>query len=207
MADVTHSVGLVKRRLKPFVIAILVSCAPPQVDAAETPLNIDNNSFHCITEMTHIRHFYVDNLLGNLAATVAAAEKGTEDYPVGSVLQLVPNEVMVKLTKGTSPVTRDWAFFYVDVSESGTTIKKRGYVDVQNRFGGNCFACHSKARTEFDFVCEQNHGCAPLPLTEAMIGAVQRTDPRCRESRNVTPQDAQALTELNQLLESLTGAR
>jgi hypothetical protein len=47
-----------------------------------------------------VRHFYVDNLAGNLAGTVKVAQAATGDYPVGSVLQLVPTEFMVKREKG-----------------------------------------------------------------------------------------------------------
>jgi hypothetical protein len=126
-------------------------------DAAK-PIPVSDTSFKCITEMKPVRHFYVDNLLGNVAATVAVAEKGSGDYPVGSVLQLVPNEVMIKQPKGFSPPTRDWEFFFVDVSEQGSKIYKRGFAEVNNRFGGNCFACHVKAKPEFDFVCEKDHG-------------------------------------------------
>ena len=57
---------------------------------------IDANSFRCITEMTHVRQFYVDNLLGNLDGTlgVANSEMGGT-YPPGSVIQLVPGEAMI----------------------------------------------------------------------------------------------------------------
>ena len=37
---------------------------------------VDDNSFKCITEMTKVRHFYVDNLLGNVAGTVAVCKRG-----------------------------------------------------------------------------------------------------------------------------------
>ncbi len=29
-------------------------------------------------------------------------------------------------------------------------------------------------------ICEQGHGCDPIPLTPAMIKAIQNTDPRCK---------------------------
>ena len=67
--------------------------APPATTAA---VAISDASFKCITDMTHVRHVYVDNLAGNLAGTVKVAQAATGDYPVGSVLQLVPTEVMVK---------------------------------------------------------------------------------------------------------------
>jgi hypothetical protein len=45
--------------------------------------------------MTHVRQFYVDNLLGNLDATLAVANSATGGtYPAGTVIQLVPTEAM-----------------------------------------------------------------------------------------------------------------
>lgn len=193
-----------------FPLAALLCAAAvtgsSRVAAADAkPIPIDDSSFKCIAQMRPVRHFYVDNLLGDVEATVAVARKGSGDDPVGSVLQLVPNEVMVKQPKGFSPVTRDWEFFFVDVSEQGSKIYKRGFADVNNRFGGNCFTCHVKARPEFDFVCETDHGCDPVPFTREMFGALQRTDPRCRNSAPVSAADAQALKQLGEPVKSLTG--
>src|SRR5689334_8777264 len=54
-------------------------------------------SFPPLRHMTHIRDFYVTNLLGNPAATVAVARApGSRPYPPGTLLQLVPQEAMVK---------------------------------------------------------------------------------------------------------------
>jgi hypothetical protein len=78
-----------------FAIVALIALASPSADAAEShPAPITEKSFKCITDMTHVRHFYVDNLNGNLKETVRVARSTTgEPYPVGSVLQLVPTEV------------------------------------------------------------------------------------------------------------------
>jgi len=169
-------------------------------DRTVSPDVIDAKSFRCITKMTPVRHFYVDNLRGDLDATLAAANSPTGAvYPPGSVIQLIPTEAMVKRSKGFSTVTHDWEFFELDVSKDGTLIRKRGFADVVNRFGGNCFACHIAARPEWDLVCEADHGCAPIPLTRAMSGALQRTDPRC-DNPPVSAQDAEALKQLNELL-------
>jgi hypothetical protein len=51
--------------------------------ADEPAVKVTNESFKCMTEMTPVRHFYVDNLNGNLAATVAIATAGQGDYPEG----------------------------------------------------------------------------------------------------------------------------
>src|SRR5262245_42781383 len=125
--------------------------------------NIDAKSFRCITEMTHVRQFYVDNLLGNLDATLAVANSATGGpYPPGTIIQLIPTEAMVKRDKGFNPVTHDWEFFELDVSKDGTEIRKRGFAEVVNRFGGNCFGCHIQARPQWDLVCERDHGIKNL---------------------------------------------
>ena len=150
-------------------------------------VKVDETSFSCIREMTPVRHFYVDNLLGDIKSTLAAANapEGAV-YPPGSVVQLVPTEVMVKRESGTSPATGDWEFFELEVNENGSTIAKRGFVDVVNRFDGNCFACHVPARDPWDFICESGHGCEPIPIDHKMTGALQRSDPRCG---NAVPED------------------
>ncbi len=149
-------------------------------DAATAIVKIDDTTFHCMRNMTPVRHFYVDNLQGDLAGTLAAANnpKGAI-YPAGSVVQLVPTEVMVKREAGFSPATGDWEFFELQVDEHGSKIGKRGFAEVNNRFGKNCFACHAPARQPWDFVCESNHGCEPIPVDHKMTGALQRSDPRC----------------------------
>jgi hypothetical protein len=173
--------------------------APPPSPAA---FPISDKSFKCITEMTHVRHFYVDNLAGNLAGTVKVAQAATGDYPVGSVLQLVPTEVMVKREKGFNATTRDWEFFELNLTPEGSAIRTRGFQEVNNRFGGNCFTCHVKARAEFDLVCDNNHGCDPIPITRAMSGALQRTDPRCKNPP-VSAEDAAALGQLAAIVKAL----
>jgi hypothetical protein len=188
--------------------AIAASPAAPASPAAATPASfpISDSSFKCITEMTHVRHFYVDNLAGNLAGTVKVAQAATGDYPVGSVLQLVPTEVMVKRDKGFNAATRDWEFFELNVSPTSSTIHVRGVQGVNNRFGGNCFTCHVKARPEFDLVCDNNHGCDGIPITRAMSGALQRTDPRCKNPP-VSAEDAAALAQLGAIVKALAAAK
>src|SRR5712675_1712427 len=100
--------------------------------------DIEANSFRCMTKMTPVRQFYVDNLRGNLDATLAAANSTTGAlYPPGSVLQLIPGEAMVKRDKGFNTETLDWEFLELDVTKDGTKIRKRGAAEVVNRFGGN----------------------------------------------------------------------
>lgn len=148
--------------------------------ASSPELAVTADSFRCLNEMTAVRHFYIDNLLGDLEATLAVAESTDGGvYPPGSVVQLVPTEVMVKHKPGWNAATRDWEFFELDVSAEGSSIRNRGFVDVVNRFGGNCFGCHIKAEAKYDLICEQNHGCDAIPITREMIAGLQAADPRC----------------------------
>ena len=157
---------------------------PTEAEHAE--LIIDASAFNCLQEMTPIRHFFVDNLMGDLEATIAVAESTDGGvYPPGSVVQLVPTEVMVKHPPGWNAATRDWEFFELDVSADGSSIRNRGFVDVVNKFGGNCFGCHVKAEPRFDLICEQDHGCDPIPITREAIADIQAADPRCNESNSV----------------------
>jgi hypothetical protein len=141
---------------------------------------VDDSTFGCITQMTPVRGFYVANLLGRLEDTLKVANSPNGGrYPPGSVVQLVPTEVMVKHREGWNPATNDWEFFELEVAPGGSRIKVRGVADVVNRFKGNCFGCHVRARPEWDLICEKDHGCAPLPFTTEQIVAVQKSDPRC----------------------------
>lgn len=160
------------------------SSAAPGSSTTATPVEdfeAQAGDFGNINEMTPVRGFFVDNRLGHLEETVAIAEAnegGT--YPVGTIIQLVPQEAMVKRRAGWNPDTNDWEFFFLDVSEEGTTIVDRGTDDVVNSFELNCASCHQAADPEFDMVCETDHGCEPLPIGRDVIDAVQDSDPRPR---------------------------
>ena len=179
-----------------YSLLVLLLAFPLQLVAEN--LSVTDSDFDCMSEMQPVRGFYVDNLIaGKLPETVAVAEAEQGEYPAGSVVQLVPTEIMLKHPKGFSPITNDWEFFELDVSAAGTEIRKRGFVDVVNRFGGNCFACHVKARPEFDMICETGHGCDPIPLTAEMTRLLQKTDARCEPRYAPTAQEIEVLKALS----------
>jgi hypothetical protein len=171
-------------------------------EKAAPKYKVEASSFRCITKMTSVKHFFVDNLAGNLAGTVDIAQAGKGQFPEGTVLQLIPNEAMVKQQKGYSPGTNDWEFFALDTDHDGTKIVSSGAEEVNNFLGLNCFECHKAARAEFDLVCEQDHGCAPLPLTRPMFHAIQHTDPRCTPEQ-LSEEDTAALKELGPIIEQI----
>ena len=170
----------------------------PEAKVAAKPrtVEVSTASFGCIRKMTPVRGFYVTNLLGDTAATVKVANSATGGvYPVGSLVQLVPTEAMVKREAGFNSATKDWEYFELDVSPKGSNIHVRGATEVVNRFGGSCQTCHAQAKAEFDMICESTHGCAPIPITPLMAKAIQNTDPRC-EAMELPPEQQAALKQL-----------
>ena len=141
--------------------------------------NLAAGDFPNINTMTPVGDHFVTNVRGHLdeALAVARSPQGGR-YPVGTIIQLVPQEAMVKRAAGFSPATNDWEFFSLDISSTGTKILSRGGAEVLNRFGGSCSGCHGAAQPAFDFVCGQDHGCAPLPIGPDVIKALQAADPR-----------------------------
>ena len=177
----------------PVVIAIAVGCSSASdddedagagttvaEDVAVEDVVVEADDFKALADMTPVREFFVDNVAGDLETTLAVAndpEGGV--YPVGTVIQLIPQEAMVKRAPGFDPDSNDWEFFTLDVTPAGTTILTRGGSEVVNRFSGSsCSSCHGAAEPEFDFVCEDDHGCEPLPSGDDVITAIQQSDPR-----------------------------
>jgi hypothetical protein len=159
---------------------------PPETDApaltttiAREDIDMKPEDFPNVNTLTKVGNHFVGNLLGHLdeALAVANSPDGGE-YPVGTLIHLVPQEAMVKRAKGWSPGTNDWEFFSLDVSPEGTKILARGKVGVLNRFGDECAACHGQAEAQWDSVCDDDHGCDPINLDQALIAALQASDPR-----------------------------
>ena len=145
----------------------------PLPDVAPTAADFVN-----INTMKRVGDHFIGSLNGHLDAALAVAGKPKGGvYPVGTVIQLIPTEAMVKRHKGYSPATGDWQFFSLDVSPAGTKIQSSG-AKVKNFLGGDCASCHVAARKNFDFVCEKGHGCAPIGVTDALIATIQKGDPR-----------------------------
>jgi hypothetical protein len=157
-----------------------VSTSEPQTTGELEDLDMQPGDFTCILEWDKVRKFRITNLLGHQAEALAAAnDPAGAVFPVGTVIQLIPNEAMVKRAAGFAPDNSDWEFFFLDTTVDGTTIVDRGTTAVVNGFGGNCFDCHAKAAPQWDRLCEEGHGCDPLPFTAEQIEMVQQGDPRC----------------------------
>jgi hypothetical protein len=171
--------------------ALLVSCggsgegaggdATPRSSAPVEDLEMQATDFPNINTMTKVDSYFVTNLLGHEeeALRVARAPNGGT-FPVGTLLQLVPQEAMVKRRAGWNRATHDWEFFFLETTPEGTKIVTRGADEVVNRFGGNCASCHLAADPKWDLVCKDDHGCEPLPIGDDLIATIQAADPRPR---------------------------
>lgn len=178
----------------PAVLALVVGCSSGSGDrdddaadagssttgAEVVDVEVEADDFKPLADMTPVREFFVDNVAGDLDATLEVAnDPDGGAYPVGTVIQLIPTEAMVKRAPGFDAASNDWEFFTLDVSPEGTAIVDRGGSDIVSPFSGaRCVSCHSQTEPRFDFVCEDDHGCDPLPFGDDVIVGIQRGDPR-----------------------------
>ncbi len=138
-------------------------------------------TFDCILEWPKVRNTRINHSDPEKlkeAMRIFGDSIPDREYPVGTILQLVPFEAMVKHPREKFPKTNGWEFFALDVSEAGTKIRDRGDNVVNLSQGVTCLSCHQPA-ARFDFVCEKGHGCAPIPFDDQKIDELQRADPRC----------------------------
>ncbi|MCG8417367.1 MAG: hypothetical protein MJE77_05420 [Proteobacteria bacterium] len=158
------------------VLSITAACS----DSEDSDLDMTAADFECIGDWPKVGRFHITNKLGQQAEAeeVARASDGGT-FPVGTIIQLIPAEAMVKRRSGFSPETNDWEFFFLEVSETGTVILDRGTSQVKNQFDRTCIGCHSEADAKWDLVCATDHGCEALPITPEQIEEIQKSDPRC----------------------------
>jgi hypothetical protein len=112
-------------------------------------------------------------------AVALAKSRMPGSYPVGTVVQLFPGEVMVKRGAGFSAATGDWEYLVLDPSSGASVITARGTTDVGN-VGGTCLSCHGVAQA-FDSVCFTNTSCIELPGFIDTNVVPARDDPRCQK--------------------------
>lgn len=140
--------------------------------------------FTCIADWQKVLGFRIKNALGQEAEAIAVAQGGTGIYPVGTIIQHLPTEAMVKRRAGFSPETKDWEFFLLELSPQGvTTIAERGTTEIETSMGATCVSCHSLAPDEFDFVCntwgEEGGDNCGFDFMDSFLDQQLASDPRC----------------------------
>jgi hypothetical protein len=146
-------------------------------------ITVSAQTFGCILDWPKVRNTRMKNSDPERlkeAMRIFRDSVPDKEYPVGTILQLVPFEAMVKHPRENFPKTNGWEFFFLDISKEGTKIKDRGESVVNLSQGITCLSCH-KAAARFDFVCEKRRGCAPIPFNDQKITELQNADPRCMD--------------------------
>src|SRR3984957_3761231 len=161
----------------------LVLCLCLAVTLSADDLVITENSFGCVLNLPKVRNTRIQNPDPEKlreAIRIFRDSVPDKEYPKGTILQLIPTEAMVKHDRAAFPDTNGWEFFALKVSADGTAIQDRGDKVLNTSLKKPCLECHLPA-AKFDFVCEKGHGCAPIPLTDQQIAAMQAADPRCKK--------------------------
>ncbi|MCK9284015.1 MAG: hypothetical protein M0P39_07005 [Rhodocyclaceae bacterium] len=60
-----------------------------------------------------------------------------------------------------------------------------------------------RRRCDWDMVCEQGHGCAPIPFLQRCSQRCKKADPRCVPLNELTQDDKDALTQLQDILKKM----
>ena len=164
-------------------IVCLVLCLYLAVTLWADSVVITDKNFGCMLDMPKVRNTRIQNPdPEKLKEAIRIFQDSVPDkeYPTGTILQLIPTEAMVKHDRASFPNTNGWEFFALQVSAAGTAIQDRGDKVLNTSLKKPCLGCHSPA-AKFDFVCEKGHGCAPIPVTDQQIAAIQAADPRCKK--------------------------
>jgi hypothetical protein len=99
------------------------------------------------------RSYLVANPLGHESEALAVASSATGGtFPVGSIVEVQPSEVMVKRRKGFNAATNDWEFFGIQFASDGRTPQN---FTVRGKEETSCFQCHqSVSSPKWDFICQ-----------------------------------------------------
>jgi len=162
--------------------AALVAPAPAGAEPHTRP-----RDFRCLLKgkKAEGKSFYIFNRnRAKLRRALAMSETGEipgRGYPVGTILQVLPFEAMIKRRRGYNPEGNDWEFVRLrPTPEGGTEILGAGRGEVSNALG-SCQGCHQRLASDYDLVCEFVVGAAGLGLTDEQLAAIQAADPRCKE--------------------------
>ena len=144
--------------------------------------------FHCLLDgkKPKGRNFFVFHRnKAKLRMAVRMSRTGKipkRGYPVGTILQVLPFEAMVKRPRGFNPDGNDWEWVRLAVSPDGSSaIAATGASEVRNALG-SCQGCHQAIdrQSPHDLVCGFVIGASGLGLTDEQLAAIQATDPRCK---------------------------
>jgi hypothetical protein len=166
----------------PIVLVLLALAAP----ATARQFVADIEDFQCLLDGTKApgKHFFVfhrkQRALKKALHKIETGKMG-KGLPVGTILQLVPFEAMVKRGGKFNREGHGWEYFSLNVKADGTTeILARGQSEVLGAFThSSCQTCHENLAAQHDAICEFVQGTEGIGLTDDILAVLQNGDPRC----------------------------
>jgi hypothetical protein len=171
-----------------MAFALVLAIALPGAPLARPVPELKADDFRCLLDgkKPEGRNFFVFHRnKAKLRRAVRMSKTGKipkRGYPVGTILQVLPFEAMVKRPRGFNPDGNDWEWVRLNVSADGTTaIAAAGKAEVRNVIE-SCEGCHRQIdqRSPHDLVCGFVVGASGLGLTDEQLAAIQASDPRCK---------------------------
>jgi hypothetical protein len=168
------------------IVLVLLGLAAP-APARQFVATADD--FQCLLDGTQApgKHFFVFHrkkaALRKALHKIETAKFGKKGLPVGTILQLVPFEAMVKRGGKFNREGNGWEFFSLhDNADGTTTIVSRGMADVLSAFTHtSCQDCHQRLAADHESICEYVQGTAGIGLTDDLLAIIQNGDPRCKK--------------------------
>jgi len=167
------------------IVLVLIGLAAP---APARQFIAKAETFQCLLDGTKApgKHFYVFHrhkaALRRALHKIETGKMG-KGLPVGTVLQLVPFEAMVKRGGKFNREGHGWEYFSLNPQADGTTeIVLRGQSDVLSAFThSSCQTCHENHAAQHDAICEFVQGTEGIGLTDDLLAVLQNGDPRCKK--------------------------
>ena len=149
--------------------------------ASAQDITVSEQTFGCILDWPKVRNTrfkHSDPEKLKEAMRIFRNSVPDKEYPVGTILQLVPFEAMVKHPREKFPKTMDGSFSLWMSPTKGPRSMIEERVSSMFRKESPGLSCHQPV-AKFDFVSEKGHGCAPIPFDDQKIADIQKADLRC----------------------------
>src|SRR5437764_15345748 len=111
--------------------------------ASPADVSVSEQTFGCILDWPQVRNTrirHADPLQLAEAMRIFRDSVPNVEYPVGTILQLVPFEAMVKHPREKFPKANGWEFFALDISAAGTKVRDRADSAVNLSQGKPCLS-------------------------------------------------------------------
>jgi hypothetical protein len=172
------------RRVLALALPLVLAIVSPGPVSAGPPAKAED--FQCILNGVKAegKNFYIfhrnKKRLRRAVRMTSTGKIPKAGYPVGTIIQLFPQEAMIKRRRRFNRDGHGWEFVQLKVTQDGQTeVMASGRGEVANALG-SCQGCHVQLAPDHDLVCEFVVGTSGLLLTDEQVQRIQAADPRCK---------------------------